>query len=69
MIDRRSGINIFSKIVCYLKLKSYLCVEKPQFIPEIMLAISQNSQEITAKIFGSLNYFDRQAGRQAGRQA
>ena len=30
--------------------------------------MSQNSQKITAKIFGSLTYFDRQAGRQAGRQ-
>ena len=34
-----------------------------------MLVILQNNQKITAKIFGGLNYFDRQAGRQAGRQA
>ena len=30
-----------------------------------MLVILQNNQKITVQIFGSLNYFDRQAGRQA----
>ena len=51
---------IFLKKCLQHKIKNHTFAQNNiSFIQQTMLATSQNNQKITAKIFGSLSYFDR----------
>ena len=60
---------IFLKKCLQHKIKNHTFAQNNiSFIQQTMLAIPQNNQKITAKIFGGLNYFDsKQASKQASK--